>query len=876
MRLKPFAAALTATGILGIAGAIPAALAELPDGASAEALQTLPNTWFVQLKGAPTADGNMLKNVRAEKAAFRSAATRAGIQFKERYAYDTLFNGVSIVASRSDIQKIRNLTNVAAVWPVEVIDAPEPASAPSPDLFTAISMTGASIAQNELGFTGEGVKVAVMDTGIDVEHPAFGGSGVPLTGTGSFPTARITHGWDFVGDTFNADPASPVYNPTATPDENPDDCNGHGSHVAGIVGADDATNGMKGVAPGVTFGAYRVFGCEGSTTSDIMVAAMELALADGMDVLNMSIGSSYQWPQYPTAVAADRLVNKGMVVVTSIGNAGANGLYSASAPGVGAKVIGTASFDNSHQMLPTFTISPDDTSIGYTNATAAPPAPTSGSLPMARAGAAAPANEGCAAHAPGAFTGQAVLIKRGTCGFYDKALHAQNAGAAAVVLYNNVPGRINPTVAGAVQITIPVVAISDTEGVLINNRLAAGPVTLTWSDELGSFLSPTGGLISSFSSYGLAPDLTVKPDIGAPGGNIFSAYPLEDGGYANISGTSMASPHVAGSVALLLEAKPKTSSQVVRTILQNSADPKNWWGNPPSGLLDNVHRQGAGMVDVDDAILATTRIEPSKLALGESQAGTATRTLSIRNDSNAAVTYDLGHAPALSTGPNTFTPGFFTGFATVAFSAPSVTVPAKGSASVDVTITANAGLADLSQYGGYLVFTPQGGGQTYRVPYAGLKGDYQSRQVLVPTANAFPRFGVPTACVRVIENECINGSYTLTLPASYSMVDTYHMPHLLVHLDHQARLFRVEIFDSTGRNWQREYNEEYIGRSSTATGFFAFPLDGETVAGNSQKSFTLPDGTYTAKVSVLKALGDAANPAHWETWTSPAFVIDRP
>jgi hypothetical protein len=106
------------------------------------------------------------------------------------------------------------------------------------------------------------------------------------------------------------------------------------------------------------------------------------------------------------------------------------------------------------------------------------------------------------------------------------------------------------------------------------------------------------------------------------------------------------------------------------------------------------------------------------------------------------------------------------------------------------------------------------------------------------------------------------------------MVDAQNMPHLLVHFDHQARLFRVEIFDSAGNTWYREYNEEYMGRNSTATGFYAFPLDGTTGSGN--RSYELPDGTYYAKVSVLKALGNAANAAHWETWTSPTYVIDRP
>ena len=139
---------------------------------------------------------------------------------------------------------------------------------------------------------------------------------------------------------------------------------------------------------------------------------------------------------------------------------------------------------------------------------------------------------------------------------------------------------------------------------------------MTWTDQSDSFPAPTGGLISSFSSYGLSPDLSLKPDIGAPGGSIYSTYPLELGGYATLSGTSMASPHTAGAAALMLEAHPHTPSNGMRTILQNSADPKAWGGNPGLGFLDNVHRQGAGMLDIDDAILATTKVEPGKLALG--------------------------------------------------------------------------------------------------------------------------------------------------------------------------------------------------------------------------------------------------------------------
>jgi subtilisin family serine protease len=858
MKFNSLSLLLTVTAVTGMAGSIPAAVAApAPVGPSVsiDDMEAMPNAWFVQLKSAPAADGTSAAALRAERQAFRAAATKAGVKFKERYEFGTLFNGLSITASRSDIAKVKSLPGVSAVWPVAIVDAPPKGSAASPDLFTAISMTGADIAQSELGYTGEGIKVAVMDTGIDVDHPAFGGDGVARYDSLLFPTARVAYGYDFVGDAFNADSSSASYNPIPSPDPNPDDCGGHGTHVAGIVGANDATNDMKGVAPDVTFGAYRVFGCSGSTTADIMIAAMEMALADDMDVLNMSIGSSFQWPQYPTAAAATRLVNKGMVVVASIGNSGANGLYSAGAPGLGDKVIGTASFDNTSVFLPYFTA--NGRNVGYVTMTFSPEPPTSGTEEIVNVGLA------CSALPAGSADGKVALAARGTCSFAIKATNAINAGAKAVLISNNVSGVFNGTLGGPLGGPEPVVGISLEDGNFL--RAQAAPLMMTWTDQMASFPSPTGGLISSFSSYGLSPDLALKPDIGAPGGNIYSSYPLELGGYATLGGTSMASPHVAGAAALLLQAKPMTPSQAVRGILQNSADPKNWWGNPGLGLLDNVHRQGAGMVDVDDAILATTKIEPSKLSLGESEFGPATRTLTVKNDGTSPVTYDLSHVPALSTGANTFAVSFLTGFAGVAFSAPSVTVPAGGTASVDVTITANAGLANLSQYGGYIVFTPQGGGQTYRVPYAGLKGDYQTKQVLAPTANGFPWLSVLYA----------GSYYQLTDPSDWTFtMQGSDIPFLLMHLDHQSRMLRVEIFDQKGKAWHRAYDEDYLPRNSTATGFFSFPLDGSTFAGN--RMYTLPDGTYYAKISVLKALGDSSNPAHWETWTSPMFVIDRP
>ena len=852
-----------AAALLCVAGLLVAPALAGDDAAGTLPVSAAENTgaWFVELSSPPAADGTPLDTLKAEKAAFRVAAKKDGVKYTERYSFDTLWNGLSVAIDPSQVGALSRVVGVKAVYPVLTVAMPDSIAGDStadPDLFTSKAMIGADIAQDELGLTGKGVRVAVMDTGLDYDNPDFGGSGV--NGGTPFPTARVVTGYDFVGDSFNADATSPAYQPIPHPDSNPDDCFGHGTHVAGIIGANGV---VKGVAPDVTFGAYRVFGCKGSTTADIMIAAMERILADKMDVLNMSIGSAFQtWPEYPTAAASDRLVNKGISVIASIGNSGASGVYSAGAPGVGNKVIGVAAIDNTFISQQAFSVSPDDKLFGYNVATAAPVAPTSGTFPMAKTGTPTTTNDGCNSLPAGSLTGKVVLIRRGTCSFFMKAFDAQNAGAAGVVLYNNAAGALNPTVAGAVPITIPVVAITGAGGVAINNRIAAGPTTMTWTAQVASAPSSTGNLINSMSSYGLNAELTLKPDISAPGGNIWSTYPLELGGHTSLSGTSMASPHVAGAVALLLQAHPNTPSNAIRSILQNTALPRLFSGNPALGL-ETVHRQGAGIVQIDDAVQATTKVEPGKLSLGESEFGAVTRTLTLENNGSSDVTYDLSNVSAVATGGATNSPSFFTGNNSAVFSVPSVTVPAGGSASVDVTIAPAGSLPDKSQYGGYIVFTPQGGGEIYRVPYAGFKGDYQSIQVLTPTA-----FGLPWLAR-------LSGANFVKQAdgATFTMKDG-DIPYFVAHFEHQARLLRIEVFDTSGKAWHRALNEGYLERNSTANTVLSFPIDGTTTAGN--KSYTLPNGTYVLRVSLLKALGDESNPAHWETWTSPMFKIARP
>ncbi len=820
-----------------------------------------PQAWFVELSSPPAADGTSLATLRAEKAAFRAAAKSAALAFTERRSFDTLWNGLSIDIAPAQVSKLTSIPGVKNIYPVLpfVYEPGNPVNLP--DISNAITMTGADYVQNTLGFTGKGVKAGVIDTGIDYLHPDLGGC--------FGPGCRVVAGYDFVGDAYTG------YN-TPVPDNDPMDCAGHGTHVSGIIGANGA---IKGVAPDVTFYAYRVFGCSGVTQSDIMIAALERALADHVDVVNMSIGASFQgWPEYPTAQASDRLVNKGVVVVASIGNNGANGLYSAGAPGVGKKVIGVASVDNIKTSALSFSLptSPGPTLVGYNPAAAAPPPPVSGTADVVKV---TPVT-GCSTpdvtvnpFAPGSLAGKIALIQRGTpagatasCGFYQKALNAQQAGAAGVILYNNVAGALNPTVAGAIPITIPVVAITLADGNLISGMLPnafTSSVTITWTTNRVSTPNPTGDLVSSFSSYGLTYELGLKPDIAAPGGMIFSTYPRALGSYTSMSGTSMASPHIAGTVALLLQAQPKTPSQVVGTILQNSAIPKLWWGNPSLGLLDNVHRQGAGLVNIANAVQATTRIEPGDLALGDSQAGPVTRTLTITNNGEAELTYDLSAVSALATGPNTFTPTFASATNAVTFSSSSVTVAAGASATVDVTI-APGGFTPKSLYGGYIVVTPQGGSSVYRVPYAGFVGDYQSIVVLAPTAYGFPWLAT------------YNGTSYIKQPtgATYTMVGN-NIPYFLVHFDHGVQVFRMTVVDAnTGQSWHWADNERYLGRNSGANSFFAIPWDGTTFAG--KKIYSLPNGQYTLTISVLKALGDDNNPADWETWTSPTITIARP
>jgi len=894
---------------LPLALAAVAAVLVVPGLAGADATQTVSATgpdnqtataWFVQFSGAPTAGGNSAANVKSAQSAFYSNAASMGLKVTARQSFGTLWNGVSVSVPIQQVAALSSVPGVAAVYPVGVSTA-----GPDIDLSGVPMDVGSNpqIGTDPLAggvgpYQGQGVKVAVVDSGVDYTNPDLGGCA-------HFGDAncRVIGGYDLVGDAYDGTSTDKIYNPIPTPDPDPAPCNpltadanvaagkasssvaGHGTHVAGIIGAKAAdANGVTGVAPRVSFLAYRVFACNGGVDDDIIIAALERAYKDGAQVVNMSLGDDFNsWPEDPLSQTSDMLESKGIVVAIAEGNAGTTttNLFSGGSPGTANDVITVGSVDN--RLAFQVPIIVNGTPYGFVAATGAPAPPTSGAFPMSRTGTPASTADGCNPLPAGSLTGTIVLIRRGTCTFFVKATNAQNAGAAGVVLYNNTAGALNPTVAGTPAITIPVVAVTDVAGAAINAAIAsAGGATLTWTAQGAYLPQSTGGLISSFSSWGPTAELGLKPDVSAPGGLIRSTWPDQQfGGHNVISGTSMATPHVAGAAAVLLSAGKSPAS--IPTLLSNNAVPTVWSGNPATGIFDSPLRQGAGLIKVDRSVVATTTVSPRKISLGEGVGGA--QILAITNSGSAPVTYDLSSQTAISPfptdsrWPNIWANNGFDAFEeTVTFSSPSVTVQPGSTAYVNASITVDAGTPDAEVYGGFIQLTPQGGGNVLTVPFAGYKGDYQAQKVLTPVGDT----GYPW----LASLNAAGDTFTrITGPGTTFTLTGKSFPFLLYHLNIPARQLNVQIENADGSFVHPVFNyadkESYVRRNganpASTTGFFTFAWDGTRGQDNgNDKRKVVPNGTYMLKLSVLKPLGDPANSADWETFTTPAFTIARP
>lgn len=335
-----------------------------------------------------------------------------------------------------------------------------------------------------------------------------------------------------VGDAFNGSNAR-------VPDPDPlDNCNGHGSHVAGIIAAtSNNPYGIIGAAQGVTLGSYRVFGCSGDTPNDILISAYNQAYEAGADIITASIGGASGWSEDDWAVTVQRIVEAGVPCTVSAGNSGDEGLFYASTAANGKRVTAIASVDNtlSPALLTNATYAVDggaNQSFGYTPGTPATWAGVTLPLWAVNFNTADPAN-GCDPYPASTpdLSGYIVLIRRGSCTFVQKVTNAANKGAKYVIIYNNAVG------ASAVVAAVPgiqgIAMVTADQGAEWISKLAAGStVTVAMSEPktapryLANFPNTlTPGFLSTYTSWGPTYEVDVKPQLASPGGMILSTYP---------------------------------------------------------------------------------------------------------------------------------------------------------------------------------------------------------------------------------------------------------------------------------------------------------------------------------------------------------------
>ena len=718
---------------------------------------------------AASATRSHLTEVAAQQEGVMAALSAPAIGATEIYRVSKALNAIAVTVRPESLPRIARIPGVRSVRPL-VLEYPMNS--------TSVPFLGVpKVWENTLGLpspaTGDGISIGIIDTGVDYQHPTFGGTGnltdyqnndrtALETGEANveFPTAKVVGGFDFAGDAYTG-------GNTPAPDPDPMDCNGHGSHVAGTAagfGVVDATDTTfpgpyntavpfgtlsvgPGTAPEADVYALRVFGCGGGT--NLTVQAIEWAmdpnddadLSDHLDVINMSLGSANGSVANPSAEASENAALIGMIVVAAAGNSGDTN-FIAGSPSVAGRAISVANIADSGvggsvlqvNSPPAIAGSYPALPANFANNPPPPPPPPNGetgNIVLVDDGSTAGGgtiSDGC--ETPfvnaAAVAGNIALIDRGVCGFEIKVRNAQLNGAIAAIVANNVPDDPTLTLMGcttaggcAPVITIPSIFVSQATRLAVTG--ATPPVN-------GTFNGPNQGVnaadvISGTSSRGprrASSPIRLKPDVAAPGTNITSMQTgitctgvgagntgcivpnasgfIPGGAPLTISGTSMATPHIAGIMALLRQLHPDWDVEELKALVMNNALHDVSLGPLGSGPHIGIARAGAGRADAELAapqkVTAFNDDEYGLVSVSFAErdivtTGAEVKTVRLVNHGTTAQTYDIAvELPQNANGtPVNDAPGL--GFSIVGGQT-SVVVPANGTVTVDVQMDATA------------------------------------------------------------------------------------------------------------------------------------------------------------------------------------------
>jgi len=602
-----------------------------------------------RVNGKTVIDQELKSQILNEQARVEHELATLDANIKVLYRYHYVLNALAVVVPTELEEKLKQMTGVSVVEragsfgrPIvkkEALKLSEHGSEKNNKSFgnqTSSAFIGA-LKAHELGFTGKGTRIGVIDTGIDYTHAMFGGPGTkeayqsvdPAKATDLFPSAKVVGGIDLVGTEYNGASSDDAHQ-IPVPDANPLDEGEHGSHVAGtIAGVGDGEETYTGVAPDASLYAIKVFGAEGSTGDAVVIAGLEYAadpnqdfnLDDQLDVVNLSLGSSYGKPHLLYSEAVKNLVQGGTLVVASAGNSGHSPFIVGSPSTTNEALSVAASIDNmdhnwkfdavmfSTSANPKLVV--DRVEAGFTTPIA--------DLQQMKGDVVYVGN--LAADLSDAdsakLMGKVALIDRGEVSFVEKFTRAQKYGAIAAVVANNSPGRAF-NMGGTGKIDIPGVMVSFEVGNLIKDELKKGVVTVDLKSGEKVERPELIDTLTDFTSQGpRSEDGGFKPEIAAPGNDIVSAAMGEGRLGRKMSGTSMASPHMAGAMALIKQAFPTLSALELKALAMNNTKSLK----DDKGHTYLLSLQGAGRVDLEKALKAQYLVSPAALSLGVIQVG---------------------------------------------------------------------------------------------------------------------------------------------------------------------------------------------------------------------------------------------------------------